>query len=33
MSQTQQILEALARGRTLTPLEALSEFGCLRLAA
>lgn len=33
MTQTAQILRALERGRTLTPLEALTEFGCLRLAA
>lgn len=33
MSQTTQILAALKRGRTLTPLDALSEFGCFRLGA
>lgn len=33
MSQTEKILEHLKSGRTLTPLEALQEFGCLRLAA
>lgn len=33
MSQTQMILAALKRGRALTPLEALNEFGCFRLAA
>lgn len=32
-SQSAQILEVLASGRTLTPLEALKEMGCLRLAA
>lgn len=33
MSQNEQILAALKRGRALTPLEALNEFGCFRLAA
>lgn len=33
MTQTDAILTALKEGRTLTPLDALSEFGCLRLAA
>lgn len=33
MSQTTQILRHLAKGKTLTPLEALERFGCLRLAA
>jgi hypothetical protein len=32
MSQTTDILEALKRG-PLTPIEALQDFGCLRLAA
>ena len=32
MSQTTDILEALRRG-PLTPIEALRDFGCLRLAA
>lgn len=32
MSQCTDILEALRRG-PLTPLEALQDFGCLRLAA
>jgi hypothetical protein len=32
MSQCADILEALRRG-PLTPLEALQDFGCLRLAA
>lgn len=33
MTQAAQILEALKRGRVLTPLDALHEFGCFRLAA
>ena len=33
MSQTDQILEALMRGKKITPLDALAEFGCLRLAS
>lgn len=33
MSQRQDILRHLAKGRTITPLEALSRFGCFRLAA
>jgi len=33
MSQTTDILQALKSGRSLTPLDALSEFGCYRLAA
>lgn len=32
-SQAEQILEALQSGRDLTPLDALMEMGCLRLAA
>ena len=32
-SQAQAILEALEAGRALTPLDALSEMNCLRLAA
>lgn len=32
-SQTQQILEALKNGETLTPLGALNRFGCFRLGA
>lgn len=32
-SQTDQILKALKKGRKLTPLDALSEFGCFRLGA
>jgi hypothetical protein len=33
MSQTTDILRHLTKGRTLTPLEALSKFKCFRLAA
>jgi len=33
MTQAQQIYEYLKAGNTLTPLEALQKFGCLRLAA
>ena len=33
MSQSDEILAYLKTGATLTPLEALSRFGCLRLAA
>ena len=33
MSQTTDILRHLAKGRTLTPLEALERFGTFRLAA
>ena len=33
MSQTHQILRHLKKGRTITALEALEKFGCLRLAA
>ncbi|MBM4206326.1 MAG: hypothetical protein FJ194_19655 [Gammaproteobacteria bacterium] len=33
MSQLNQIRSHLDRGRTLTPLEALTLFGCMRLAA
>lgn len=32
-SQNDLILKALKRGRKLTALDALAEFGCLRLAA
>lgn len=32
-SQTIKILKALQAGRKLTPLDALSEFGCFRLGA
>ena len=31
-SQTQQILQWLKEGKSLTPLDALREFGCLRLS-
>lgn len=33
MSQNDQIRAALILGRSLTPLDALNEFGCFRLAA
>ena len=33
MSQTSAILAHLQSGATLTPLEALDRFGCLRLGA
>ena len=33
MSQGDEILTYLKTGASLTPLEALSRFGCLRLAA
>lgn len=33
MSQQDAILEALKRGETLTPKDALERFGCFRLAA
>lgn len=33
MTQTQQIYEHLSRGGSITPLEALSDFGCFRLAS
>lgn len=32
-SQTNQILSALEQGRSLTPLDALQEFGSMRLGA
>lgn len=32
-SQTEKILQALQQGRELTPKDALTEFGCMRLAA
>lgn len=32
-NQKQAIRKALEAGRTLTPREALNEFGCMRLAA
>ncbi len=33
MTQTEQILAHLQSGKSLTPLDALRDFGCLRLAA
>lgn len=33
MTQAQQILEYLEAGNTITPIEALTMFGCLRLGA
>lgn len=33
MTQTDQIRAHLLEGKTLSPLEALNEYGCLRLAA
>jgi hypothetical protein len=32
-SQKQLILEALMRGETITPLDALRRFGCMRISA
>lgn len=32
MSQNEQILQHLKRGKTLTAIEALENFGCFRLA-
>ena len=32
-SQNKDILEALQAGRSLTPIDALNEFGCFRLGA
>lgn len=32
-SQTKQILEYMLAGNTITPLEALRKFGCLRLTS
>lgn len=32
-TQTEQILEYLQKGNSITPLEALNLFGCLRLGA
>jgi len=31
MTQEEQILNALLAGRKLTPIDALNEFGCMRL--
>lgn len=33
MSQTRQILEHLEAGNAITPIDALSLFGCFRLGA
>jgi len=33
MTQYERILKCLKSGQTLTPLEALERFGCLRLGA
>jgi len=33
MSQTTNILKHLKQGNTITPLEALNKFGCMRLGA
>jgi len=33
MTQAEQILKALKKGRKLTPLDALAEFSCFRLGA
>lgn len=33
MNQSEKILKALKSGRQITPLDALNEFGCFRLAA
>ena len=33
MSQKTKILEHLKKGKSITPLDALSLFGCFRLAA
>lgn len=33
MSQNKKILGALMEGRHITPIHALNEFGCFRLAA
>jgi hypothetical protein len=33
MTQTQQIREHLLKHNSITPLEALRKFGCMRLAA
>jgi hypothetical protein len=32
-SQTKQILEHLEKGNTISPIDALNMFGCLRLGA
>jgi len=33
LSQKQRILQWMLEGNTITPLEALNKFGCLRLGA
>ena len=33
MSQNKQIADYLNKGKKLTPIDALTEFGCFRLAA
>lgn len=33
MTQTEKILEFMKENGSITPMEALSEFGCMRLAA
>ena len=33
MSQTENILKHLKRGKRITPLEALNRYGCFRLAS
>ena len=33
MTQTQQILDHMMRHGSITPLEALKEYGCMRLGA
>lgn len=33
MTQNQQILAYLEKGKVITPIEALNKFGCFRLAA
>lgn len=33
MSQAREILEYMQKGNSITPLEALRKFGCMRLAA
>ena len=33
MSQRSKILSHLKRHKTITPIQALNDFGCLRLAA
>jgi hypothetical protein len=33
MSQNNEILAYLAKGRSITPMDALEKFGCFRLAS